>query len=693
MAAINYNFLQTNEKWSSADIQNLEYSFLSFLPSYYALVAVHFLDFSIGTESQLSANSNSDNYDQQDAVRFLLDSPSLLSSYAGLETVNTILVNMASYRVSFSDVINASFSESIGTGDIIVMNQDAYNGFDPSKGYLPTTVNQLVGNAGDVFINSLDTDALTKLNSGEYGFWLILHELGHAIGGLDDVRNTAQSGTSVDFQKYTVMSDNTYGGVYASGLQLLDIAALQDTYGTINTTTRSGDTNYSLGHGLGFYGATVDDAFLYTIWDGGGNDTIDASGFNVAAEIDLREGHFSSIGKDAFGGAWVIDAAATPFDPDPGNVAIAYGTVIENATGTAFADHLIGNDHDNVLKGGAGVDRLEGNGGTDTADYSGDATAGGKSGITVILDNSGDGTVTDGFGDTDTLHSIENITGTSKNDTFYLQGPAGRVIDGGLGGKDTVNYAGSVVHDQNTGLTWDAHGLAHDTLKGIEGDGGARTVLPDYDADVAMGVRTLYDYSGYGGDIDVNITLDGSVIPPLTFLNSFWWEVEATDFVSVDLGNGAVHTTSASATWIDYSLNHAFEVVFESQALNANNFVGTNNGDTVTLTRSREFGRDSHPRLSRWDGHRAQCARPLQGYHLGGDFTLGRACDQQWREYGHRCRNIWKGDAGGPRVGFGGFHYLRGGFFQSCHQRDMGQRPVDEPRRRGGDFLCHGRGF
>ncbi len=285
--SINFNFLQTGENWSSTEVQNLEYSLLSSLPSYYvlnpALYTAHHLDFAIGTENILSSDSNTSNYDQQDIVHFLLDDPITLSGYTD---VNTRLMSSVDYRVSFSDVINASFSEDVsGNGDLAIMNQDAYSASDPSKAYLPTTINQTFGNAGDVFINSLHIPNLSELRPGEEGFWILLHELGHAIGGLEDVRLTSQAGTYLDNQKYTMMSYNTYGGVYASGLQVLDIAALQDTYGTSNTTTRNGDTVYALGQGLGFDGAAADDAFLYTIWDGGGNDTIDASGFNVRAEV------------------------------------------------------------------------------------------------------------------------------------------------------------------------------------------------------------------------------------------------------------------------------------------------------------------------------------------------------------------------------------------------------------------------
>lgn len=52
-----------------------------------------------------------------------------------------------------------------------------------------------------------------------------------------------------------------------------------------------------------------------------------------------------------------------------GNVSIAKGVVIENATGGSGDDELIGNEAGNRLKGGAGSDRLTGGAGADVFAY------------------------------------------------------------------------------------------------------------------------------------------------------------------------------------------------------------------------------------------------------------------------------------------------------------------------------------
>lgn len=153
--------------------------------------------------------------------------------------------------------------------------------------------------------------------------------------------------------------------VSAYTLQLYDIAALQEIYGR-NYEKAPDSTAWTVS--VMNYSADLDDAFLYTIWDGSGvADTIDASELNTygisdGVEIDLRQGRFSSIGEDVYGNAITKDSEATADDPDPGNVAIAFHTVIENATGTNQNDILIGNAWNNTLIGGDGNDTLYGDG-------------------------------------------------------------------------------------------------------------------------------------------------------------------------------------------------------------------------------------------------------------------------------------------------------------------------------------------
>lgn len=378
------------EKWSGTSIN---YSFLQILPDYYlngSGYASWYDDVVDTTEGFVSFTSS-----QSDAIFYILE-PSTSTKVSSNYSSNL------DFRVSFSDVIDFTFTEQTqsgnSVGDLTFVNSALDPAGDEGRAFFPDA--DLFGNySGDTLIdkdNPINADS--NLDLGEAGFWVQMHELGHAFGGLKDVHLTSLNNTEFNNQKYTMMSYNEYGqmisignevsgsGVYASGLMLLDIAALQDTYGSTNTDTRDTDTTYALGDGLGFDGASASDAFLYTIWDGGDDlgsggsgDTIDVSGFNslgFGAEIDLRPGHFSSIGADGNGNSWAWDVAAqTGIDPDPGNVAIAFGTDIENAIGTDHYDHIIGNDLDNRITGGKGNDILEGGAGVDTYVFSsGDGT-------------------------------------------------------------------------------------------------------------------------------------------------------------------------------------------------------------------------------------------------------------------------------------------------------------------------------
>jgi Ca2+-binding RTX toxin-like protein len=127
---------------------------------------------------------------------------------------------------------------------------------------------------------------------------------------------------------------------------------------------------------------------------------------------------------------------------------------IENLTGSSFNDALTGNTGANLLQGGVGNDTLngglgndslDGGAGTDTASYAG-ATAG----VTVTLASSAaQNTVNAGL---DTLIGIENLTGSSFNDT--LTGNTGaNLLQGGLG-NDTLNGGlGNDSLDGGTGPT------------------------------------------------------------------------------------------------------------------------------------------------------------------------------------------------------------------------------------------------
>jgi serralysin len=395
------------------------------------------------------------------------------------------------------------------------------------------TVNaQVQAIGGDVWV-SMSQPSNFQLDEGLYGLNTLVHETGHALGLSHPGAYNAAPGVSItyganaeyaqDARNYSIMSyfnprdlGSTSTGVptrdfdwslmaiaYGSTPMIHDILAAQAIYGA-DMTTRTGDTTY------GFNSNAGRDAFDFTktpwptmtIWDAGGNDTLDASGYKVTQVIDLTPGSLSSIGgityedalanlsfaqvnanRAAAGYAPISEAtynanmAAFAADPEwrgrlTDNVGIAYGVTIENAKGGSGKDTIIGNDANNVLEGnagddslsgrngndmlvgGVGNDALDGGNGTDTASY---AHASGS--VTVNL---AAGTATGADGN-DTLAAIENVIGSSYADRIIGDANANTITAGdGIdvitlgGGNDTfVAELGTKVATKTGAWSWD----------------------------------------------------------------------------------------------------------------------------------------------------------------------------------------------------------------------------------------------
>ena len=153
----------------------------------------------------------------------------------------------------------------------------------------------------------------------------------------------------------------SYDG-YLENLGPIDIAAVQYLYGP-NHLTNAGDTVYPLNeYELNGY---------RSIWDGSGNDTIDASDSSSSVVIDLRNatlnndvggGGFLSKINDEYKGYTIAFDSLTLAGFGDG----AYEAVIENARGSFLSDRLQGNDVANLLEGEDGDDTLIGGLGDDT---------------------------------------------------------------------------------------------------------------------------------------------------------------------------------------------------------------------------------------------------------------------------------------------------------------------------------------
>ena len=250
------------------------------------------------------------------------------------------------------------------------------------------------GSFGDVWISNNPNFGVNATNlivtPGTFGYLTLVHEIGHSMGlkhsfetfgapedgGSQVTLDAAHDNYYYSVMSYTpppnelflklhtpgVLSSNDYFNVYPAGPALYDIAALQYLYGA-NTATASGNTTYTFDPGTPFFKC---------IWDGGGKDTISVSNFTLGCRIDLNAGKFSDITilPDAIPDGWT---GTQPTYDGKSNLSIAFGATIENATGGAGKDTLIGNNAGNTLKGNAGNDTLTGNGGADQL-YGGNGT-------------------------------------------------------------------------------------------------------------------------------------------------------------------------------------------------------------------------------------------------------------------------------------------------------------------------------
>ena len=454
-------------------------------------------------------------------------------------------------------LVNIHFQEMSGSSGSIrfaTTNQGTTsNGVTYWSTSAPSTLSQ-----ADVALNSASS-GISDWTPGSYMYKTLVHEIGHALGLKHPGNYNGVSGTaalpylpsSQDASPYTIESYNnstsylgftSNGYLYAKTMMGFDIAALQYLYGK-NTSAHTGSDTYAF-----------DSKALYSIWDAGGVDTLDGSTETSSVTLDLGQGQISYTGLV---GTDTIGRGLAP------GFSIAFGTDIENATGSAYADLLIGNSLGNTISGGGGSDLIQG--------YAGDDSLSGGSGNDTLSGDAGNDHLDGGDGN-DILYGGDgndvfdwDAAARGGNDTFYggagsdvyvLNSPLDSVIEYSGEGTDTVwvNFSYSIAYLSNienlsafgtTGVSVTGN-AANNRLDGTSAndtiDGGTGIDTVSY-----SGARASYTIAWITGGATITSTVDGiDTLKSVEFASFLDQTISLTPALSGGAGNDILTGTAGA---------------------------------------------------------------------------------------------------------------------------------------------------
>jgi Ca2+-binding RTX toxin-like protein len=349
------------------------------------------------------------------------------------------------------------------------------------------------------------------------------------VNGSFENPNVALNGNFTSIQGWTASSgeievaDQAHSGystIASDGEQFIELDAEFDTDTIYQDVQTVAGRSYTLSLDTALRsGVSSSTNTIEVYWNGNLVDSIDPSSTSWSTDsytitgtggMDRLEFREPDGDNDAFGG--LIDNVSL-VETNPVDNTINGGDGADTIYGGEGNDVISGGAGDDLLAGGAGVDDLDGGTGSDTADYSG-------SGSSVNV-NLATGTGTGGDAEGDTYTSIENITGSSFNDTLTGDTNA-NTFNGGAGDDTLTGGDGSDIFIFQMGGGTDAidggaGGGWTDTiqLKDASGGNALGTYGVDWTVSLSSGTIDGQDANGLdlSDDADGIISLsDGSIV-------------------------------------------------------------------------------------------------------------------------------------------------------------------------------------
>ncbi len=544
--------------------------------------------------------------------------PTNASGYTPSEVVVTmpesgIKATQLSFKL-WDDLVRISFvfieSESGGENANITVNYTDNLTNSAAWGY----VQQFLTNqyqtftAGQVWVGSNNVAGVNPYSLGSYNLMAMQHEIGHALGLSHPGMYNAAPGVTINYipdavfaqdtQQYSIMSyfgrydfsnkqwttandhwTTANPGLYPQTPMVYDIAAIQSLYG-FDTTTRIGNTTYGYGFESNLDANDIEKTIydfstnlhpIFSIWDAGGIDTLDASKWTGGDQtLNLTPGSYSSILGMS------------------NNIGIAFGTVIENAIGGSGNDTISGNNANNTLSGndgndnlygGSGNNYLSGGAGNDTLDggTGTDTLIGGAGNDTYLINTSRDLVVETFNNGIDSIQASIAITNRvsflgKKIPSQFAPGPTLATPDN-VENLSALGFARAnlIGNDLDNELTGNA---ADNVLKGMDGNdiligGWGRDTLYGGSGNDIIDGGSGQDrlIGGTGSDTFVfSAPSDSSAFSLPDVITDFEPGTDKIDLSAIDAASGGVddtflwggnnvHTVANSVTWYESGVN------------------------------------------------------------------------------------------------------------------------------------------